>query len=123
MSRTKVLLADDHILLLEAFKRLLEPEFEVVGTVADGRVSLVAVRTLNPDVIALDNCHAAVERSGSSSATAREVAAPQADFPDHESGSGSSRLMKKPLIVSSRAERGICFSSVFNEIKQMLRFA
>jgi CheY-like chemotaxis protein len=37
MKRTRVLIADDHILILEAFKRLLEPEFDVVGTVADGR--------------------------------------------------------------------------------------
>jgi DNA-binding NarL/FixJ family response regulator len=54
MSRTKVLLADDHTLLLEAFKRLLEPEFEVVGTVADGRALLAAARTLKPDIIILD---------------------------------------------------------------------
>jgi DNA-binding NarL/FixJ family response regulator len=54
MSRTKVLLADDHTLLLEAFKRLLEPEFEVVGAVADGRALLAAARTLKPDVIVLD---------------------------------------------------------------------
>lgn len=54
MSRTKVLLADDHTLLLEAFKHLLEPEFEVVGAVADGRAVLVAARTLKPDVIVLD---------------------------------------------------------------------
>lgn len=54
MSRTKVLLADDHTLLLEAFRNLLEPEFEVVGTVADGRALLEAARTLKPDVIVLD---------------------------------------------------------------------
>lgn len=54
MGRTKVLLADDHTLLLEAFKRLLEPEFEVVGAVADGRALLAAARTLKPDVIVLD---------------------------------------------------------------------
>lgn len=54
MSRTKVLLADDHTLLLEAFKGLLEPEFEVVGAVPDGRALLEAARTLKPDVIVLD---------------------------------------------------------------------
>ena len=54
MSRTRVLLADDHTLLLEAFKRLLEPEFEVVAAVADGRALLEAVRTVKPDVIVLD---------------------------------------------------------------------
>ena len=54
MSRTRVLLADDHTLLLEAFKRLLEPEFEVVGAVADGRALLAATQTLKPDAIVLD---------------------------------------------------------------------
>ena len=54
MSRTRVLLADDHTLLLEGFKRLLEPEFEVVGAVADGRALLAAAQTLKPDVIVLD---------------------------------------------------------------------
>jgi DNA-binding NarL/FixJ family response regulator len=54
MGRTKILLADDHTLLLEAFKRLLEPEFEVVGTVADGRALLTAAQKLKPDVIVLD---------------------------------------------------------------------
>ena len=54
MSRTRVLLADDHTLLLEAFKGLLEPEFEVVGAVADGRAVLAAAEKLKPDVVVLD---------------------------------------------------------------------
>jgi DNA-binding NarL/FixJ family response regulator len=54
MKRTRVLIADDHILILEAFKRMLEPEFDVVGTVADGRALLVAAAELKPDVIVLD---------------------------------------------------------------------
>ncbi len=54
MSRTKVLLADDHTLLLEAFKGLLESEFDVVGTVGDGRALVERVRTLRPDVVVVD---------------------------------------------------------------------
>lgn len=54
MSRTRVLLADDHTLLLEAFKRLLEPEFEVVAAVADGRALMEKVRALKPDVVVAD---------------------------------------------------------------------
>ena len=54
MRRARILLADDHRLLLEAFKKLLEPEFEVVGTAKDGRALLVAARELKPDVIVLD---------------------------------------------------------------------
>ena len=47
--RPRVLLADDHTLLLEAFRNLLEPEFEIVGAVEDGRVLLSAAAKLNPD--------------------------------------------------------------------------
>jgi DNA-binding NarL/FixJ family response regulator len=54
MKRTRVLIADDHILILEAFKRLLEPEFDVVGTVADGRALIAAATELKPEVIVLD---------------------------------------------------------------------
>lgn len=54
MSRSRVLLADDHQLLLEAFRKLLEPEFEVVGAVTDGRALLTAAPQLNPDVIVVD---------------------------------------------------------------------
>ncbi|UCE85038.1 MAG: response regulator transcription factor [Deltaproteobacteria bacterium] len=54
MSRTRVLLADDHTLLLEAFTKLLEPACEVVGAVGDGRALLEHARELEPDVIVLD---------------------------------------------------------------------
>ena len=54
MKRPRVLLADDHTLLLEAFEKLLEPRCEVVGTVSDGRALLAAARELEPDVIVLD---------------------------------------------------------------------
>jgi DNA-binding NarL/FixJ family response regulator len=47
-------MADDHTMILEAFKHLLEPEFEVVGTVTDGRALLSAAAALKPDVIVLD---------------------------------------------------------------------
>ena len=53
-SRPRVLLADDHTLLLEAFKGLLSPHCEVVGAVADGRALLEAAPKLKPDVIVLD---------------------------------------------------------------------
>ena len=54
MNRPRILLADDHQLLLEAFQGLLEPEFEVVGTVTDGRALLAAAPRLQPDVIVVD---------------------------------------------------------------------
>jgi DNA-binding NarL/FixJ family response regulator len=52
--RRRVLLADDHTLLLEAFEKLLEPDFTVVGAVSDGRALLSAAAELKPDVIVLD---------------------------------------------------------------------
>ncbi len=54
MRRSRVLLADDHTLLLDAFAKLLEPECDVVGTVADGRALLAAAEELKPDVVVLD---------------------------------------------------------------------
>ncbi len=51
MRRPRVLLADDHTLLLDAFAKLLEPECDVVGTVADGRALLAAAEELKPDVV------------------------------------------------------------------------
>jgi DNA-binding NarL/FixJ family response regulator len=52
--RPRVLLADDHTMLLDAFRRLLEPTCEVVGAVSDGRALLEAAPRLKPDVIVLD---------------------------------------------------------------------
>ena len=54
MKRPRVLLADDHTLLLEAFEKLLEPVCEVVGTAADGHALLSAAFELEPDIVVLD---------------------------------------------------------------------
>ena len=53
-TKARVLLADDHTLLAEAFERLLTPDYEVVGLVADGRELLEAAPRLKPDVVVLD---------------------------------------------------------------------
>ena len=52
--RRRVLLADDHSLVLEAFARLIEPDYAVVGAVTNGRDLLAAAAELKPDVIVLD---------------------------------------------------------------------
>jgi DNA-binding NarL/FixJ family response regulator len=52
--RKRVLLGDDHALLLEGLVRLLESEFEVVGTALNGRALLEMAERLNPDVIVVD---------------------------------------------------------------------
>ena len=54
MQMPTVLIADDHRLLVEAFTKILEAEFEVVGTSQNGRDLLDAAAELKPDVILLD---------------------------------------------------------------------
>ena len=52
--RPRVLLADDHQLVREAFSQLLAPNCDVVGAVADGRALLAAAKELNPDLVVVD---------------------------------------------------------------------
>ncbi len=54
VGKTRILLADDHTLVAEAIKRLLEPEFEVVGMVGDGRSLVREACALKPDVVLVD---------------------------------------------------------------------
>jgi len=54
MKRPRVLLADDHRMLREAFAQMLQPDCDVVGAVADGRALLAAAPDLRPDVVVLD---------------------------------------------------------------------
>jgi DNA-binding NarL/FixJ family response regulator len=54
MRRPRILLADDHQMLLDALKELLEPKYDVVGLVSDGRALLKVAEKLRPDIIVLD---------------------------------------------------------------------
>jgi len=54
MTKPRVLMADDHSLILAGLRKLLEGECEVVGTVEDGRALVAAAQTLRPDLILLD---------------------------------------------------------------------
>ena len=54
MKEARILLADDHSLVLEGFRTMLEPHFELVGQVKDGRALLTAAKQLQPDVVLLD---------------------------------------------------------------------
>jgi DNA-binding NarL/FixJ family response regulator len=53
-NRSRILIADDHNLVAELCKRFLETEFDVVGTVNDGRALVRAASELKPDVIVVD---------------------------------------------------------------------
>jgi len=54
MAKPRVLLADDHTLLLEAFQKLLADDCEIVGAVSNGRALVSAAATLRPDVVVVD---------------------------------------------------------------------
>ena len=56
MKRTTVLLADDHTIVREGFRKMLEMEedLEVVGEAQDGRQALALVKKLHPDVVLMD---------------------------------------------------------------------
>jgi DNA-binding NarL/FixJ family response regulator len=54
MGKPRVILADDHTLLLEAFEKLLASECDVVAKVPDGRALVAAVQEHHPDVVVLD---------------------------------------------------------------------
>jgi DNA-binding NarL/FixJ family response regulator len=54
MPKPRVLLADDHVLVLEGFRRILQEHYELVGTVGDGYALLAAAKTVQPDIVILD---------------------------------------------------------------------
>ena len=54
MKRFRVLLADDHTLLLDGIRLMIEPEFELVASVEDGHALVEAAKRLKPDLILLD---------------------------------------------------------------------
>lgn len=54
MGKPRVLLADDHTLVVEAFRKLLENDFEIVGIVADGQTLLAMTTQMRPDVAVID---------------------------------------------------------------------
>ncbi|MGC2403371.1 MAG: response regulator transcription factor, partial [Acidobacteriaceae bacterium] len=54
MGKLRILLADDHTIVCAGLAKLLEPHYEVLGSVEDGRALLKAADELNPDVVVLD---------------------------------------------------------------------
>ena len=52
--KPRVMLADDHRLLVEAFRKLLDPHYDVVGTVSDGCALVKSALLLKPDVVMID---------------------------------------------------------------------
>jgi len=56
MKRTRIIIADDHRLLADAVRNLLEPEYEVVATFSNGESLVEEAESLAPDLVILDVC-------------------------------------------------------------------
>ena len=54
VNRPRILIADDHTLVAELCRKLLEVEYQVVGIVSNGRAMVRAAEELRPDVIVID---------------------------------------------------------------------
>ena len=54
MKRSRIVLADDHTLVLEGLRKLLEDEHDIVGIAEDGRTLLTVAQQHNPDIVVLD---------------------------------------------------------------------
>jgi DNA-binding NarL/FixJ family response regulator len=54
VKKPRVLLGDDHVLILSGVRATLEPRFEVVGQATDGRALLDAAESLRPDIVVMD---------------------------------------------------------------------
>jgi DNA-binding NarL/FixJ family response regulator len=54
VAKARIVIADDHSLVLEAYRQLLEPDFDVAGTASNGQELLNIAPGLNPDIILLD---------------------------------------------------------------------
>lgn len=54
MSKARLVIADDHSIVLQAYRQLLEPEYTVVGTASNGQELLAIAPQLVPDIILLD---------------------------------------------------------------------
>jgi DNA-binding NarL/FixJ family response regulator len=52
--KLRIVVADDNAAFLQAFTRLLGPEFDVVATAADGKAALECIRRCRPEVVVLD---------------------------------------------------------------------
>lgn len=54
MKRPRILLGDDHAIILDGLRRILEPHFDIVGAAEDGRALVAAAEKLRPDIVVAD---------------------------------------------------------------------
>ena len=104
MTRPRILMADDHQMLLDAFKVMLEPEFDVVGTVTDGRALLEEFARLHPDVVVVDVAMPLLNGLDAGRQLKAQRRSVKLIYPDHEPGSRSGRRSASLWRVRLRAE-------------------
>jgi CheY-like chemotaxis protein len=83
-SRSRILIADDHTLVADLCKKLLEAEFDVVGTVTNGRALVRAASELKPDVIIVDIAMPVLNGLDAAQQVKDEFSQSQVDIPDYD---------------------------------------
>ena len=77
--KARLLIADSHLIMADAYKYLLEPEVQIVGIITDGKALLDSVQELEPDGVILEtvlphlNCFDAADSIKSSSSSTKLV--------------------------------------------------
>jgi len=87
MKRTSILLADDHTMICAALQKLLEPEYEVIGCVGDGRALVKTALDLKPDLVLVDVGMPLLNGLDAGREFKKANAQDKDHFPYHESGS------------------------------------
>ena len=54
MKRPRILLGDDHAIILDGLRRILDPHFDIAGSAEDGRALVAAAEKLRPDIVVAD---------------------------------------------------------------------
>ena len=91
MTKPRVIMADDHSLILAGMRRLVEEQCEVVGMVEDGRALVEAAQKLRPDLILMDIAMPLLNGPGISS-----------NAPQRRNSARQSRLSSKANTTSRR---------------------
>ena len=107
MNNLRLLLADDHLLLLDAFKRLLEERYDVIGTAVNGLELVTSAIRLKPDIIIADVGHASSKRIGRGQACEEVSTACQNHYLDchRRSGPRPARALFRCFRVSAEELR------------------
>ena len=120
MARARILIADDHELVVQAFKTLLSSDYDIVGTVTDGRALVKAAGELSPELILVDvnmpglNGLDAIERIKTQRPESRLIAVTQQE--DFDTAAEAIRRGASGYVLKSSAP-----TELFEAIEMVLR--